>query len=465
MNKQRSIWVCVLPLVAVLAIGCGGEEEDGGPPGGRGGAGGGMGARGGPPGGGEQAAVPVEAAAVERRTISSYIETNGTLEAENEVDVVARAAGPIVQLNAEETMRVRAGDLLARIDPKEIESQLEISRVALEESKLAFERAERLLADELLSQEAFDDAKAAYDSARAQFESTEIQLGYTEIRAPFDGQIIERYVKFAQNVGVGESLFRLSDFDPLLCPIQVPERNIPDLETGQRAYLEVEAWPGERFEGRVLRLSPVVEAATGTVRVTLEVEARGKLRPGMFASVYLETEVHENALVIPRKALTIESIGDTVYVVGEGAAIRREVELGVREGDTVEIVKGVTDGERVVTVGQDGLSDGTPIQVLGAEGAAGAMAGGFPQGRPSGGGERQGEPPAAAGAAGGRPGGGGFDGQRPDLSRMTPEQVEQMKERMRSSGMTDEQIEQRLQRMREAQGKENEAAEDGSGTR
>jgi len=425
------------------------------------------GMQGGGPGGGEQAAVPVEATAVVRRTISAFIETNGTLEAENEVDVVARTSGPIVQLEAEETMRVRAGDLLARIDPQETESQLEISRVALEESRTAFERAERLLADELLSQEAFEDAKAAYDSARAQFDGNQIQLSYTEIRAPFDGQIIRRYIKFAQNVGVGEQLFRISDFDPLLCPIQVPERNIPQLEKGQRAYLEVEAWPDERFDARVLRISPVVDAATGTVRLTLKVSTRGKLRPGMFASVYLETDTHQDALVIPRKALAIESIGDTVYVVGDGVAIRREVELGFREGDSVEILAGLAVGEMVVSVGQDGLSDGTPIKVLGKMGAPGErMADPGGEGDSPGGAPTPGVSPGGreGGAdAGGPPGGGQFGGRRPDLSQMTPEQIERMKARMRSSWMTDEQIEQRLQRLRESQGGEDKPADSGSG--
>ena len=353
-----------------LAVACGGEEQGGhGAGGSRGGPGEMPGMMGGGPPDGE-AAVPVEVTVVIRRSISSYIETNGTIEAENEVDIVSRVSGPIVELTAEETMLVRAGDLLARVDPSELLAQREIARVTLEESRLAFDRAERLKVDELVSAESYEDAKAAFESAQAQFESNEIQLGYTEIQAPFSGLIIDRYIRSAQHVAVGDPLFRISDFDPLLCRIQVPERNLSQLRTGQRAYLTVEAWSGERFEARVLRLSPVVDAATGTVRVTLEVQADDKLRPGMFASVFLETETRDDALVIPKAALTLESIGDTVYVEHDGKAERREVTLGFREGDSVEIVAGLAEGERVVSVGQDGLSDGTPIQVLDPGGVA-----------------------------------------------------------------------------------------------
>ncbi len=321
-----------------------------------------MAARG--PGDAPQSAVPVEVTPVVRETISSYIETNGTLEAENEVDIVARVSGPIVELAAEEGMTVAEGQLLSRIDASEIRARMEISRVALEETRVAFERARQLAAENLLSAEAFETAKANFESAEAEFEGNRIQLAYTEIRAPFRGLVIERYVKFAQNVSPGDPLFRISDFDPLLCPIQVPERNIPLLSLGQRAHLRVEAWPSERFTARVLRLSPVVDAATGTVRVTLEVSGEGRLRPGMFASVFLETATHEEALVVPRSALALESVGDTVYVARGGVAERREIELGVRQGDRVEVLSGLEEGELVVTVGQDGLSDGTPIQIL-----------------------------------------------------------------------------------------------------
>ena len=444
--RNTMMWVL---LLSAWMFACGGGEESGGER---------SAGRGGPEGAapGEwvearwasQTAVPVEASAVERRSISSYIETNGTLEAENEVDIVARVAGPIVRLEAEETDVVLRGELLAAIDASEIEAQLEISRVALEEANLAFERAERLKKDALVSAEAYEDAKAAYESAQAQFEGNEIQLGYTQIRAPFDGQIIERSIKFAQHVRDGDRLFRISDFDPLLCPIQVPERNIPQLEKGQRAFLSVEAWPEDRFEARVLRLSPVVDAATGTVRVTLEVRGEGRLRPGMFASVFLETETRDDALVIPKTALAIDSIGDTVFVVGDGIAQRREVTLGFREGDAVEVLAGVEEGEQVVTVGQDGLADGTPVQVLGPGGPPAGPPGG--QQLAGGGG-----PPGPAGPSSGGEGapGGLAGGERPDISQMSPEQIERMKERMRSMGMSDEQIEKRIEQLREQQKK------------
>ncbi len=406
--------IAVLVLAVCVACGSGGENttRGGDPPG--------------PPGrdrGEPAAAVPVEVATAERRDISSYIETNGTLEAENEVDIVARTAGPIVDLEVEEGMAVERGRLLARLEQDEIRARLQISRVNLEEARLGYDRARSLQGEELISAEDYEAARAAFESAQAQFEGDEIQFGYTEIRAPFDGLIVARYVDLAENVSANQRLFRLSDFTPLLCPIRVPERDLPRLRVGQRAYLTVEAFPDRRFRARVLRISPVVEAATGTVKVTLDVDGEERLRPGMFARVFLETDVRRDTVVVPKAALSLESIGDTVYVVTGETVTRREVTLGFREGDHVEVLGGVSDGESVVVVGQDGLSEGTPVRVLRRDGRAIETA-----------------PPGAAAREGGGP---------PDLSKMTPEQIERVKQRMRERGLSEEQIEERIRRARQ----------------
>lgn len=384
---------------------------------------------GGPGGGSAPVAVPVEVVAVERRGISTFIETNGVLEAENEVDLVARVSAPIVELLAEEGMAVRKGQTLARLDDEELRAQVEISRVALNEATLNYERAKELNSGQLISVEEYERANAAFESARAQLAAGRIQLEYADIRAPFDGLIVARYIDLAQQVSPNTPMFRISDFDPLLCPIQVPERELPRLRDGQRAYLTLEPWPDERFEASVLRIRPVVDAATGTVKVTLIVRGEGKLRPGMFARVFVETARRPDTLVIPKAALSLDSIGDTVYVADGAKASRREITLGFREGGYVEVRQGVAENEAIIVVGQDGLSDGTPIQVLGSALADAAQS------------VSERSPRAERLAGAGRP---ERSGGRPDFASMSPEQLERVKARMRERGMSEEQIAERL---------------------
>ncbi len=475
---RKAAAILLALVVAVVGAACdrssadtpaAGNGERAGAPGGRGGPGGGRGpggpgfpGLGGPPG--DRSAIPVNVAPAIRRQIADYLETNGSLEAENEVDIVARTTGPIVELNVEEGDFVRAGQVLARIDAAEIQAQLGIARVNLAEAQLSWNRAQDSYREEVISQEAYDLARSTYDGAAAQIVGTKILLDYTVIRAPFDGLIIERVVKNAEHVGANARLFRLSDFDPLLCPIQLPEKDLPRLSLGQPSYLTVEAYPGERFPARVLRISPIVDAATGTVKVTLAVEGRNLLRPGMFASVYVQTDLHEDAVVIPKQALVLESVADTVYVVNEAAedgpmAERRELRLGFEESDALEVLAGVEAGEQIVVIGQDGLSDQTPVLVLGREeqeaplepsaSAPGVGAAAVTQDASET--ERAATPEQPGqqsrgprGAGQGPPG--GFD-----PSQMTPERIEMMRSRMKERGMSDEQVDQAIERMKSGQ--------------
>jgi len=421
MNRLFSFLIAA----TLLSVGCGSDDaagDGGGHPGDRGGRGGG---RGGPPPGAVEpaasTAVPVQTSLVERRQISQHLETNGVLEAENEVDIVARVSGPITALEVEESMEVRKGRLLARIDDREYANQVAIAAVSRDDAKRAFDRTKVSWSECLVSQESYDRALSKLESAEAQLEAKQILLDYTQVRAPFSGKVAARYIKLAQHVNVNTPLFRITDFNPLLCPIQVPEKDLPRLRVDQPAHIRVEPFPDEVFDARVQRIRPTVEAATGTVTVTLEVTGRDLLRPGMFASVYLETDVHADALVIPSSALVLDSIGDTVFIRDGDTAVRREVRLGFRDADLVEVLEGLSENEEVIVLGQDGLADGTPVVVM--------------------------SEPDTTVVAQASPAGLGGAGE------ISPERLEQIRRRMKERGLGDEEIEERLQQIREGGGR------------
>lgn len=461
-TTKISVRVGATLIVILTLTGCGSKTESDG-------------AHFGPPMGGDRpasntapAAVPIQVETVAQRSISEFLRSNGTLEAENEVDLVARTSGPITELLVEEGDTVQAGRLLARIDDLEARNQVAIATVSRDEARLAFDRARTTLDKGLVSQEAYDSALSALQSSEAQLGSATIQLAYTEIRAPFTALVATRYIRLAQFVTPGDSLFRISDFTPLLCPIEVPEKDLSKLHLDQDARLTVEAFPGEDFTAQVQRIRPTVDAGTGTVTVTLEVDGRGLLRPGMFASVYLHTTTHHGALVIPRNALVLDSIGDTVYIREGDVAVRRDVRLGIREQDLVEVLDGLAAGDEVVVLGQEGLSNGTPVTVLGGEPPPAAAAQPDPDRIDAmrqrmrerglsdeeiaqriqrmgdgGGGPPQGGPPRD------KPGGGEIpDRMKERIRNASPEELEQIKERMRSFGMPDDTIEETVNRIR-----------------
>ena len=220
----------------------------------------------------------------------------------------------------------------------------------------------------LVSAGAFEGLKFDLDNLRATYELAELQLSYTGIRAPFTGLVAARFVKVGQNVPQGTKTFRITDPTPLKASVFVPERELVRLAPGQNAVAQIDALAGRTFPARVTLVSPAIDPATATFKVTLELEdSRGVLKPGMFARVGIVFERKPAALQVPRVAL-IEADGATsVFVIENGKAVQRAVTTGLADGGSIEVTRGVKDGESVVTVGQNGLKSGNAVRVVSLE--------------------------------------------------------------------------------------------------
>ncbi|RMD95845.1 MAG: efflux RND transporter periplasmic adaptor subunit, partial [Calditrichaeota bacterium] len=302
----------------------------------------------------QQSAIPVQVARVVRGNISTYLLMTSSIEAEKEVDVVAKVAGQVVELPAEEGLRVKKGQLLAKLDEAELRIDLLQAKVRMQTDKASFERAQRMLEKNLIAEEEFETARLQYESSKAAYEAAKLKVDYTDIRSPINGVVTLRSIELGQRVNVNQNLFRIADFSPLRAKIYVPEKDMGKLFEGQKATITVDALPGQKFSGIVKMISPVVDPTNGTVKVTVDIlNDRGKLKPGMFASVFITTASHQNTLLIPKKALLLESQTDQVYVYDNGIARKRTLKLGFVSGDTVEVVNGLNEGDLVVTIGQE----------------------------------------------------------------------------------------------------------------
>ncbi|NKB71037.1 MAG: efflux RND transporter periplasmic adaptor subunit [Candidatus Latescibacteria bacterium] len=362
MTKQGWVRSGFLLVLSLCLAGCGGEEEEEA-----------QGGRGGPPGGGQrrgggqrpQAAIPVKAEQVVRGDMNSYVETYARLEAERQVSVLGRASGMLEELSAEEGDRVREGQILARIDKVQSSFRVRQAQTNFAEASANFKRFGVLHENKMVSQSEFETVRLQFENRKMALEEAELNLAYADVKAPVSGVITQRLVELGGLIGGNQELFVIADLEPLLVRIFIPERRMYQLHKGQRAKITAEALPDQSFEGVVRMISPEVDPESGTVKVTLEVPASGLLKPGMFTTVQIITERRPNTLTIPKKALVLETDGDDVYVIDQDKVRQAVVELGFVEGDRVEVVSGLEEGQYVVTVGHDGLKDGVAVRLVG----------------------------------------------------------------------------------------------------
>lgn len=309
--------------------------------------------------------IPVEVAEVITGDISAYFTGTATVEAEEETEVVAKVRGVIEKIMAEEGESVKAGDILAKLDDEKIAVQLAQAKANLRKLESNFERNKDLHKKKLISTEVFQQAKYEYEHQKAAYDLAELDLKYTSIRTPISGVVAERLIKVGNMILPNQAVFRVSGLNPLIAVLHVPERQLGKLRIGQNAVLSVDAIEKKIFTGSIKRISPVVDAGTGTVKITVEThDPSGRLRPGMFARIKIIYDVHVDALMIPKDAVIAEDRESSVFVVRDSVAYRQNVDIGYANTTHIEILKGLQLGDTIVTTGKGSVKDSSKVEIV-----------------------------------------------------------------------------------------------------
>jgi len=311
-------------------------------------------------------AVPVEVAGVTRQAVAASYTGTAPLEAPTEAQVVAKTSGVALEVLVEEGDHVRAGQVLARLDADR--ARLQAAQTAAQMRKLEnqFARAERLAAEQLIAASDHDQIRFDLENARATNRLANLELSYAEVKAPIDGVVASVSPKPGNFVQINTPIVRIVDTSRLEAVLNVPERELATLQTGLPVTMQVDALPGQTFEGVIDRMSPVVDAGSGTFRVIMAFEGGGVLQPGMFGRISIDYDQRADALVVPRVAL-LEGQGEpAVFAVREGKVARTPIELGYLDGQWAEVRGGLELGDQVVVAGKSALREGTAVSVIGA---------------------------------------------------------------------------------------------------
>ncbi len=364
----------------------------------------------------ESAAKSVQVEVVRQDSVRRAVDVVGTLVAVDQVTISSEADGKVSRILADLGDRVTAGQVLIQLDREkqqytyeqqqavlartlaqygasdpdhlpDIEKTPDVQKANadLVQATQAFDRASELFKRTLISQQTLDDAKAAlqskqasYDSAlqnaknlRASIQASEAtmklagrQLRDTDIRAPFDGYVERRLVNLGELVKSQMPVMAVVRLNPLKVTAEIPEKMAPWIKDGQPVTLQVDAYRDKTFEGKVSRISPGVNAATRAFPFEALVPNNDTtLKPGTFARVHIESGKVDDVLTLPYSALQYRYGVNRVFVVNGDKLAMRELAVGERMGERIEIVKGVKAGERVAVTDVETLSEGALVAV------------------------------------------------------------------------------------------------------
>jgi RND family efflux transporter MFP subunit len=362
---------------------------------------GGAGRQGGAAGrGGGRGQLTVELAPVVHADVNRELSVVGNLIGDQTVSVVPKTAGRLMDIAVKLGDRVNRGQRIAKIEDEEILEQVRQADAAFEVAKATIrqreadlalaktnvERSRNLFQRQLLPQQTLDDAEAKYQSAQAALDlaraqNTQSQSRLDELRinqqntiitSPVNGFVSRRVVDPGAFVSPNAPVVEVVDITRVRMVANIIEKDLKQIAVGDMARVEVDAFPGEDFMGRIARVSPVLDPSTRTAPIEVEISnAQYRLKPGMYARVGIITESHPNALVVPTNAVVDVNGTRGVYLSVNNAAAFHPVKIGIEGNERTEILDGVAAGDRVVTTGAAGLRNGDPIILPGGGGGRG----------------------------------------------------------------------------------------------
>jgi membrane fusion protein (multidrug efflux system) len=309
--------------------------------------------------------IPVNMMKVSETPVSNTVNAVGALIAEDSVILRPEIDGRIDKLLFKEGQPVKKGSVLVVLDSASQRARVAAAQAELKLAESRFKRSEELVAQNFISRQALDEARANLDILRARRQQEQVVLDKTVIRAPFDGVAGLRQLSPGASVEQGAELVRLDALGTLKLEVPVPETYLSLVRIGLPITLTVDALPGQVFSGTVHAIDPVVDPVSRNVRVRARIaNPKGQLKPGMFARATANLGGKTRAILLPEQVIVPKSDGSYVFLAVDGKAELRKVVLGKREPGRVEIVSGVQVGDTVVLDGQIKLRPGIPVVTL-----------------------------------------------------------------------------------------------------
>jgi len=311
-------------------------------------------------------ATPPSTASVRAQTVESKQrvateEVVGTVRAKLRAVIEAKVSGKVDQMLVVPGQQVKAGELLAHIDALEVQARRDQALALKQQAEADLKRFASLLEQKILAQAEYDNAQAKARVATAAVVETETLVGYTKVTAPFDGVITRKHADVGDLAVPGKPLLEMEDSRTLRLEADVPEAVVGKVALGDKLIVRIAALESE-LGGTVSEIAPTSDPGSRTFLVKLDLPAKSGLRAGQFGRVAMPVG-EASALRVPVGAVVVRGQMEIVFVVVDGKAQLRLVKTGKRIGDELEIISGLSGGEKIVTENVMGLVDGQPVSL------------------------------------------------------------------------------------------------------
>lgn len=302
------------------------------------------------------------------------IDAVGTLRAVRGAELSFEVSGVVDTISFQSGDEVKAGQVLLTLRKQDEEARLESLEATASLAQITYDRDMKQLKAQAISQATVDNDAANLRNARAQVAVQQAVLDKKTLRAPFDGKLGLRQVDLGQYLAAGTMIATLQSVDPIYVDFLLPQQVVSRINVGETVRARIDAFPDRTFEGKITAINPKIETSSRNVQVRATLaNPDQKLIPGMFATVELDTGAPQRMVTLPQTAVTYNPYGSLVYLVDDkakGAGAKPEltarqvfVTTGATRGDQVAILKGVAEGDTVVTSGQIKLRNGIPVVV------------------------------------------------------------------------------------------------------
>ena len=326
-------------------------------------------------------ALLVDVSSVSKGSVSDHHEFTGVLESKSEASIIPDVSGVVKAVHVREGDVVKKGDALADLVNPAIDAALQRAKIELERAKREFGKTKQLQRQGAVSKRDFLEAKSALETAETSFVEAEKSQKKLVVQSPLSGVVSTVSIRPGEQAGASEA-FRVVDPEQLRLVASIPERSMGSLKSGFEVAITPAAYDSERSSsGRIERLGPVVDSRTGSIKVFIDVNSReNQMLPGQFVRAKVQTDVHDDVLVIPKSALVYRDGQPSVFVLGPApeieesseetdvapatnTAVARDLSIGYSDEKWVEVVSGLVEGEDVITLGNTALRAGSPVRI------------------------------------------------------------------------------------------------------